>query len=130
MNEDGSWHTSRQDLPANEGLRIINVRSPEGTKWQDIEMTGYVRLISYSSLERFSWRVTSGNPHTETYERAGYYVSLRYDGSTADFSKELWHGSGGAGYAVPKGMVSDVTDPVQNRWVGIKMIVYNMNNDR
>jgi hypothetical protein len=31
MNEDGSWYTSRQDLPANEGVRI-NVQSPEGTK--------------------------------------------------------------------------------------------------
>jgi hypothetical protein len=117
-------------LLAKEGLTIMNVRSPEGTKWKDIEMTGYVRLISYLSLEGFSWRVRSGNPDAETYEGTGYYASLRYDGSKADFSKELWHGSGGAGYAIPKGVVSDVTDPLQNRWVGIKMIVYNMNNDR
>jgi hypothetical protein len=46
MNEDGSWYTSRKDLLAKEGLTIMNVRSPEGTKWKDIEMTGYVRLIS------------------------------------------------------------------------------------
>jgi hypothetical protein len=77
-------------------------------------MTGYVRLISYSSLEGFFWRVRSGNLHTETCEGTGYYASLRYDGSKADFSKELWHGSGGAGYAIPKGVVSDVTDPLQN----------------
>jgi hypothetical protein len=77
-------------------------------------MTGYVRLISYSSLAGFSWRVRSGNLHTETCEGTGYYVSFRYDGRKADFSKESWYGSGRAGYAVPKGMVSDVTDPLQN----------------
>jgi hypothetical protein len=59
-------------------------------------MTGYVRLISYSSLEGFFWRVRSGNLHTETCGGTGYYASLPYDGSKADFSKELSHGSGKA----------------------------------
>jgi hypothetical protein len=59
-------------------------------------MTGYVRLISYSSLEGFFWHVRSGNPHSETCEGTRYCVSLQYDGSKADFSKELCHGSGKA----------------------------------
>jgi hypothetical protein len=78
-------------------------------------------------LEGFSWRVRSGNPHTETCGGTRYHASLRYNRSKADFSKELWHESRGAGYAVPKGIV---TDPLQNSCVGMKMLVYNMNNDR
>jgi hypothetical protein len=127
-NLDGSWHINRKNVPVNEGARI-NVLSYNNSSWKDVEMTGYVKLTSYSHSQGFSWRVRSGTPHVETCKGTSYYLSLRYDGRTADISKELWHGENGLGYAKPRGVVHNITSPLLDRWVGIKAVVYNIDHE-
>ena len=125
-NADGSWHCGRETSGANSGVRL-NVTTPSGqVEWRDIEMTGYVRLTSFSFAEEFAWRTTSGFPHSGPCDGYAYYALLRYDGASASWSKEVWHNNG---YVNGPDSATRPTTPLQGRWVGIKAVRYNINNN-
>jgi hypothetical protein len=86
-------------------------------------MTGYVKLESYTFEEEFAWAVRSGQ-HTDRdpCEGTAYYGALSFAGR-ASFQKEVAHVEGG--YA-DKRFSSLTVDPLKGRWVGIKMIAYNV----
>jgi hypothetical protein len=122
-NTDGTWRVSRETDAANSGIRM-SVHSPAGTApWLNIEMTGYVKLVSFSFDEELAWRTRSGDPHSDPCLGHAYYGLLRYNGSRASVAKEVWHNSG---YVTGPGAVSMPTAPLRGRWVGFKMIVYNV----
>jgi hypothetical protein len=105
----------------------MSVHSPAGTTpWMNIEMTGYVRLVSFSFDEELAWRTRSGDPHADACLGHAYYGLLRYNGSRASVAKEVWHPSG---YVTGPGAVSTPTTALRGRWVGFKMIVYNVNGN-
>jgi hypothetical protein len=115
----GSWQIGRETASPNTGLRMYVIS--EG--WRDVEMTGYVKLESHTFDEEFAWAVRSGK-HTSTNPCDGtaYYGALSFAGK-AWFQKEVVHIDGG--YTAKRlGTVS--VDPLQDRWVGIKMIAYNV----
>jgi hypothetical protein len=89
----------------------------------NIEMTGYVKLVSFSFSEELAWRTRSGDPHIDPCLGHAYYGLLRYDGSRASVAKEVWHPGG---YITGPGAASRPTTPLQGRWIGFKMIVYNV----
>jgi hypothetical protein len=121
---DGSWQIGRETGSANAGLRMY-VISPDG--WQDVEMTGYVKLMSHTFVEEFAWAVRSGR-HTESDQCDGtaYYGALSFGGQ-AWFQKKLFHAVDDSGYTSRRHS-SMTIDPLEDRWVGIKMVAYNVEN--
>lgn len=116
----GSWQIGRETGTPNTGLRMY-VISPDG--WRDVEMTGYVKLKSHTFDEEFAWAVRSGQ-HTDRNPCDGtaYYGALSFAGK-AWFQKEVVHIEGG--YTAKRHSSASV-EPLQDRWVGIKMVAYNV----
>lgn len=119
-NLDGPWQIGRETGSRETGLRMY-VISPNG--WRDVEMTGYVRLKSFSFDEEFAWAVrTSQHTDSNPCEGAAYYGALSFAGE-ATFQKEVAHFDGGF---TDKRRSSITVDPLKDRWVGIKMVAYNV----
>jgi hypothetical protein len=91
--------------------------------WKNVEMTGYVRLISSPSDDQFNW-----------YNRGGRHVDLRpcegtayksdvmyYFSGKTRFNKEQWFGKAYS-FTAPKTVTGK---PIQGKWVGLKYIAYN-----
>jgi hypothetical protein len=91
--------------------------------WKNVEMTGYVKLISSPLDDQFNW-YNRGGRHTDMAhcEGTAYKSDVMYyfSGKTR-FNKEQWH-SGGYSFTSPK-TVSNSS--IQGKWVGLKYIVYN-----
>jgi hypothetical protein len=117
---DGSWEIGWETGSREAGLRMY-VISPDG--WRDVEMTGYVKLESFSFDEEFAWAVRSGQ-HTASNpcEGTAYYGALSFAGE-ATFQKEVAHFDGGY---TDKRRSSMTVEPLEDRWVGIKMAAYNV----
>ncbi|MGH9878968.1 MAG: HYR domain-containing protein, partial [Nitrososphaerales archaeon] len=128
-NSDGiSWHAGRMNVSANEGIRLV-VKSPEDARWLNTEMTGYYKLTSSIYYpQEFVHVIRSGSPHAVTCEGYSYYAGLTYDGNIAKIQKALYHGGDGKGYT-PTLYVRGITTPLEDRWIGLKTITYNLNGD-
>jgi hypothetical protein len=89
--------------------------------WKNVEMTGYVKLISSPSDDQFNWH-NRGGCHTNIAhcEGTAYKSDVMYyfSGKTC-FNKEQWY-SGGYSFRSPK-TVSNSS--IQGKWVGLKYIV-------
>lgn len=116
---DGTWKIGRETSFSETGLRMYVISDA----WQDVEMTGYVKLESYTFEEEFAWAVRTGK-HTDRdpCEGTAYYGALTFDGR-ASFQKEVVHIEGGYTDKRPSSLT---VEPLKDRWIGIKMIAYNV----
>jgi hypothetical protein len=91
--------------------------------WKNVEMTGYVKLISSPSDNHFTW-YNRGGTHTDAKhcEGTAYKSDVMYyfSGKTR-FSKEQSHTDAGNFFTSPK----TVSTSIQGKWIGLKYIVYN-----
>ncbi len=87
--------------------------------WRDVEITGYVKLNSFTHNDNFVW-FSRGGKHTESDHCQGsaYKGNLFYLGET-QFSKEQWHVS----YA--KSPTTIAASPLKGKWIGFKFVMYN-----
>ena len=122
------WHAARKDVPANEGIRMVDLSQPD-TLWLNTEMTGYYKLKSSIYYpQEFVHVIRSGTPHASTCPGYSYYAGISFDGSVAKIQKSLYHGGDGLGYSQTL-YTRGVTTPLDNRWIGMKTVTYNVNND-
>ncbi|MGA7044221.1 MAG: hypothetical protein WBY71_11165 [Nitrososphaeraceae archaeon] len=132
--DDGSW------LIANSAIRMSVIIPPGGQPWKNVEMTGYVKIDSTRTTRSFfgsnnnedsgtpdiDWRARGGRhsgnvPCEGTALNGGIYV----DG-TVGWKKEIWHTGG---YTDARG-VQKATNSILDRWVGWKVVMYNINNNQ
>jgi hypothetical protein len=123
---DSSW-----ELDKNDKIRI-NIDTPKDlTPWKNIEITGYVKINSFinstntNGITDIDW-VSRTSIHNENLPCAG--LSLHggiYPDGTVAWKKEIWFTGG---YTKEKS-IPQITEPLINRWIGWKVIVYNVNND-
>jgi hypothetical protein len=123
---DSSW-----ELDKNDKIRI-NVDTPKNlTPWKNIEITGYVKINSFinstntNGITDIDW-VSRTGIHNENLPCAG--LSLHggiYPDGTVAWKKEIWFTGG---YTKEKS-IPQITEPIINRWIGWKVIVYNVDND-
>jgi len=94
--------------------------------WKNIEMTGYTKVLSASSIDAALDWYARGRMHTSSSpcEGVAYHAGLRADGSVY-WQKEIWHTGG---YTDFRSNIT-ATHSLLGRWVGFKAIMYNMNND-
>ena len=92
--------------------------------WKNVEMTGYVKLISSPSDDQFNW-YNRGGRHVDSRpcEGTAYKSDIMYyfSGKTR-FNKEQWFGKAYS-FTSPKTVSS--SSSIQGKWVGLKYIVYN-----
>ncbi|HEX5458004.1 MAG TPA: hypothetical protein VFX64_06420 [Candidatus Nitrosotalea sp.] len=126
-NADDSWHVTRMDVPENEGIRLV-VNAPPNTLWLNTEMTGYYKLENSTHYpQEFTHVTRSGTPHTAACTGYSYYLSITYDGSTTEAQKALYHSGDATSYSETF-TGHDITTPLENRWIGMKTMTYNINS--
>jgi hypothetical protein len=118
---DGSWRIN--DATA----RLSALASPAGAQWKNVEMTGYVRLVSTTApADEFTW-YARGERHSSSVpcDGSSYKGSIDYQGK-AFWKKEVWHTGG---YTPARGSSTATPTPLQGRWVGWKVMIYNIESD-
>jgi hypothetical protein len=127
---DGSWRV------INTNVRL-NVDTPQNmAPWRDVEITGYAKVVdtvpidgnSLANTDDFdlNW-LARGGRHTSEAPCEGSALTAILDiNGTVGWKKEIWFPGG---YADERDRDKVVTDPLFNRWIGFKAIMYNTNNN-
>src|SRR5918992_1677399 len=104
------------------GVRI-HADSPDG-EWRNVEMTGYFKL--QQGNDQFTLIARQGPTYNDDggCGAYGYYGMLSSDGD-AFFKKKLFHHGG---YSDSTAQRQGVVDNLQDRWIGIKLVVYNLDS--
>ena len=134
--EDESWRV-------NDTTIRMNIDSPSGLQpWKNVEITGYVKVVSAinnSNTDNGEYSVNDNTtePELDFRARSGVHNSenpcegtsmiglLHADGSIG-WKKEIWHTGG---YSDEKSRIKVTSEPVLGRWVGWKVVIYNINNE-
>ena len=129
---DGSWRSADNDTR-------MTVDTPHGAEpWKNVEITGYVKVISVVSRNNTDLK---GNPEDNNtdldwYARGGRHsITVPCEGTslhggieldgTVGWKKEIWHTGG---YTDERAHSKVTTDSILGRWIGWKAIIYNMHN--
>lgn len=105
------------------GVRI-HADSPDD-EWRNMEMTGYFRL--QEGNDQFTLVARQGPTYNDDggCGAYGYYGMLSAEGD-AFFKKKLFHHGG---YSDRTAVEENVVDDLHDRWVGIKLVVYDLDDD-
>jgi hypothetical protein len=105
------------------GVRI-HADSPDD-EWRNMEMTGYFRL--QEGNDQFTLVARQGPTYNDDGGCAayGYYGMLSAEGD-AFFKKKLFHHGG---YSDRTAVEENVVDDLHDRWMGIKLVVYDLDDD-
>lgn len=125
---DGSWQINgRLDNGTYVGeVRMQVSRLPGFEEWKNVEMTGYAKIIpSNNPNDSLVWSIRGGR-HNSTVPCEGTALKGGIDvNGTVYWVKEIWHTGG----YTNKRAETQVTESIIGRWIGWKVVVYNMNND-
>jgi hypothetical protein len=126
---DGSWQIGGKDGSKNEEdqVRMKIGTSEDESEWKNVEITGYAKVL---------W-ADSPSDHIDWYARGGKHSSsVPCEGSalkgwistegTVSWIKEIWHTGG---YTKARD-THKVTGSIVNRWIGWKVVMYNINNNK
>jgi hypothetical protein len=105
------------------GVRI-HADSPDD-EWKNVEMTGYFKLEEGN--DQFTLVARQGPSYNDDggCGAYGYYGMLSSEGD-AYFKKKLFHHGG---YSDRTAEEENVVDDLDDRWVGIKLAVYDLDDD-
>jgi len=106
------------------GVRI-HVDSPKG-QWKNVEMSGYFKMVN--GEDEFTMIARHGPSYHDNggCDAYGYYGMLSAEGD-AFFKKKTYHHGGG--YTDRTAVAENVVDELQDRWIGIKFIVYDVGGE-
>jgi hypothetical protein len=127
---DGSWQINGNLRPGNryeDQVRMV-IGTPSGQEqWKNVEITGYARVMSADSdRDHLDWYARGGiHSSNVPCEGSALKGTLSVDGD-ASWLKEIWHTGG---YTKPRD-THQVTDSILNRWIGWKVIMYNINDNK
>jgi hypothetical protein len=137
--EDGSWRVNGSAVR-------LNVITPPGAEvWKNVEITGYAKVVgtvsssSSASLgsdannsneeetdSELDWRARGGIHNSEKpCEGTAYTGTIDINGNVR-WKKEIWHIGG---YTDARGNDKVTTDSLLGRWIGWKVMMYNINNN-
>jgi hypothetical protein len=120
---DGSWLINSSEVR-------MNVDTPPGTQeWKNVEITGYAKILSVIDSNKetdLAWFARSGRHSNESpCEGTGLIGGIHTDG-TVEWKKEILFREG---YTDGRAKAKVVVDPIIGRWVGWKVVMYNINNN-
>jgi hypothetical protein len=122
--DQGEFKMDAETGTQRHGVRI-HVDSPKG-QWKNVEMSGYFKLVD--GEDEFTMIARHGPSYhdNEGCDAYGYYGMLSAEGD-AFFKKKTYHHGGG--YTGRTAVVENVVDELQDRWIGIKFIVYDVGGE-
>lgn len=107
------------------GVRI-HANAPDGKEWKNVEMTGYFKLDKGN--DQFTLIARQGPTYNDDGGCGAYgYYGLLDSNGDAYFKKKLFHHGGG--YTDRTAVQENVVDNLENRWVGIKLVAYDLNDN-
>jgi hypothetical protein len=110
---DGSWQVSASQVR-------MEAWSPQSEKWLNVEIAMYAKMVGGSNelLQLYS----RGGHHTSSNECLGSAYKARFYGDgDAAWVKEVTHPA----YAGNRGSVQATNEPLADRWIGLKAVIYN-----
>jgi hypothetical protein len=134
--KENSWRV-------NTSIRI-NVDTLSGQQqWKNVEITAYVKVVSAindskidntednsndddTSNYELDFRAKSGEHDSESPCEGTSMIGLLHADGSIGWKKEIWHTGG---YSEEKSKIKVTSEPVLDRWVGWKVIIYNINNE-
>jgi hypothetical protein len=126
--EEGEEDSNVFKLDAETGTQKHGVRihadSPDD-EWKNVEMTGYFKLEEGN--DQFTLVARQGPTYNDDggCGAYGYYGMLSAEGD-AFFKKKLYHHGG---YSDRTAVEENVVDDLDDRWVGIKLVAYDLDDD-
>src|SRR5215213_7623624 len=122
--DDDFLMTSAEDIDLQEHGVRLHADSPDG-KWKNVEMTGYFKLEDGN--DQFTLIARQGPTYNDDggCGAYGYYGLLDANGD-AYFKKKLFHHGG---YTDRTAVEESVVDDLDDRWVGIKLVTYDLDDD-
>jgi hypothetical protein len=105
----------------------MNVNTSDNmAPWKNVEITGYVKIISANASDAAIDWYARGRLHTSQSpcEGVAYHAGLQTDG-TVFWQKEIWHTGG---YTGSRSNLN-ATHSILGKWVGFKAIMSNVDND-
>jgi len=120
---DGSWLINSSEVR-------MNVDTPPGTpEWKNVEITGYAKILSVIDSKKqtdLAWFARSGRHSNDSpCEGTGLIGGIHTDG-TVEWKKEILFREG---YTDGRAKAKVVVDPIIGRWIGWKVVMYNINNN-
>jgi hypothetical protein len=108
----------------------MEVTTPAGfSEWKNVEITGYVyvtSMLASSDEGQISWYARGGKHSSQVpCDGTALHGRLTVDGR-ADWQKEIWFTGG---YTASTKDIMASTDSILGRWIGWKVVMYNMMND-
>ena len=144
---DGSWRISDTNSNFSNPQIRINVDTPSGKEpWRDVEMTGYIKIVSVtnsstnstqdnstlaaesgstheSEIEDIAWYARGGKRNEEApCEGTAYFGGLHPDG-TVGWKKSIWWTGG---YTEERFKYKVINEEMIGKWIGWKVIMYNI----
>jgi hypothetical protein len=127
---DGSWQIAGRHKIGkyNEEVRMNVNTTPGDKQWKNVEITGYAKVVSKSSHNNnadLDWYARGGRHNSSIpCESTALHGGLYIDGSVG-WKKEIWQVGG---YTDIRDKAK-VTNSILGRWIGWKVVMYNINND-
>jgi hypothetical protein len=106
----------------------MEVNTPLGQpEWRDVEMTGYAKVtVANTPFDSLVWYARGGK-HDSLVPCEGTSLKGRLTANgAASWIKEIWHTGG---YTNERANVQ-ATDSIVGRWIGWKVAMYNINDDK
>jgi hypothetical protein len=121
---DSSWRITNPEVR-------MAVTTPQNSEpWKNVEITGYVKVISIKNRDKgipedIAW-FARGETHNDDARCNGTALigGIHEDGSVG-WKKEIWF-TGGYTDELAK---AKVTNSLVDRWIGWKVVMYNINNN-
>jgi hypothetical protein len=121
--DSGAFELDAETGSERHGVRI-HADSPDGN-WKNVEMTGYFKLEEGN--DQFTLVARQGPTYNDDggCGAYGYYGMVSAEGD-AFFKKKLFHHGG---YSDRTAVKENVLGDLGERWVGIKLVVYDLDGD-
>jgi hypothetical protein len=123
----------------------MNIDTPANAQpWKNIEMTGYVKIKSVYDTNQedeggndggdsesltpdLTWRARGGSHNSQNpCEGTALNGGIDVLNTEASWKKEIWHTGG---YTDSRGSAKATDNPMLDRWIGWKTVIYNQDND-
>src|SRR5215203_3968410 len=121
--DSGVFNLDAETGTQKHGVRL-HANSPDD-EWKNVEMTGYFKLEDGN--DQFTLIARQGPTYNDDggCGAYGYYGLLSANGD-AYFKKKLFHHGG---YTDRTAVEENVVDDLDDRWVGIKLVTYDLDDD-
>ena len=126
--DDGSWQIAGRYKTGkyDEQVRMTVNSTPGAKPWKNVEITGYAKVVQATPPNDLLVWYARGNRHNDLVPCEGTSLKGRISvNGTVSWIKEIWHTGG---YTNSKDKAK-VTDSILGRWIGWKVVMYNINND-